>query len=104
MARYQKENRAKVAATNKKSRAARRNAVPDWTDNDRIVEIYEACPDGWQVDHVIPIQGENVSGLHVPENLQYLTKEANSGKKNRFTPHIQYPDGRKVHIAPEHRI
>lgn len=48
--------------------------------------IYDQCPVGMEVDHVVPIYGANVCGLHVPWNLQYLTKEENCRKNNRFDP------------------
>jgi hypothetical protein len=40
----------------------------------------------WSVDHVIPLRGELVSGLHVWNNWALLTHAANSGKRNRFDP------------------
>lgn len=38
------------------------------------------------VDHILPLHGEYVSGLHVPDNLQVITEEMNRIKGNRFTP------------------
>jgi predicted patatin/cPLA2 family phospholipase len=40
----------------------------------------------WQVDHIIPLQGKNVSGLHVPENLQVIERSINSKKRNKYEP------------------
>ena len=62
--------------------AARRKRVPAWADRIAIQKFYRACPKGYEVDHVIPLQGENVSGLHVLENLQYLTRKDNRRKSN----------------------
>ena len=40
----------------------------------------------WHVDHVIPLQGKYVSGLHTPLNLQVIPAAANIAKANRFAP------------------
>jgi 5-methylcytosine-specific restriction endonuclease McrA len=39
---------------------------------------------GFEVDHKIPLNGINVSGLHIPENLQVLSRRENRSKGNRF--------------------
>ena len=69
-------------------RAKRKNAVPKWADREKIYEIYKGCPKGMRVDHIYPLGGELISGLHVAENLQYLTVEEGDEKDNKFTPEI----------------
>lgn len=73
--------------------AAKLQRTPKWADLRAIREIYEARPAGFEVDHIIPLQGENVSGLHVAENLQYLRPGPNKSKTNNFDPDWINPDG-----------
>lgn len=80
------ETRGYKNAKSKARRAAKLNRVPPWVDRDAIRQIYLKCPKGYAVDHVIPLQGDLVSGLHVPENLQYLSVADNSAKWKKFTP------------------
>ena len=69
------------------TRSARKlDRTPTWSNLSRIKEIYKNCPKGYHVDHIIPLQGELVSGLHVEYNLQYLTAEDNLKKSNKFIP------------------
>lgn len=64
--------------------AAERRHTPKWANREAIMQIYLNKPDGHHVDHVIPLRGKLVSGLHVESNLQYLTAEANMRKHNTF--------------------
>lgn len=47
-------------------------------------KIYDNCPDGFQVDHIVPLKGRNVCGLHAPWNLQYLPSDVNFKKNNKL--------------------
>lgn len=57
---------------------------PKWADLNKIADIYDKCPKGYHVDHIIPLQGKLVSGLHVENNLQYLPAKDNLTKGNSF--------------------
>lgn len=61
-----------------------RERTPSWADKKEIVEFYRHCPKGYHVDHIIPLNGKTVSGLHIRSNLQYLPAEKNLRKSNKF--------------------
>lgn len=65
-------------------RALKLQRTPKWSEKDKILEFYLNCPEGYHVDHIIPLQGKLVSELHVLSNLQYLTAEQNIKKSNSF--------------------
>lgn len=70
-------------------RAARkkrvRQATPMWADIVAIERFYKNRPEGYHVDHIIPLFGTNISGLHVIENLQYLLAVDNLKKGNKVS-------------------
>jgi len=91
---YGENNKDKKAAQQAKRRAAKMHRTPKWlTEKDyRIIEDFykqarhlkEITGIEYHVDHIIPLQGKNVSGLHVPENLQIITAIENMEKNNNF--------------------
>jgi hypothetical protein len=91
---WRQNNPAKVKAKKIRHRTALGEATPGWlTDNqwDEMNEFYkeaqkltEATGKVHHVDHVVPIQGKRVCGLHVPWNLQVLTATENLSKGNKF--------------------
>lgn len=89
---YQKANRAYyteyAALRTRKMQVAK---LPCLTELELlyIEELYDlAGRTGLEVDHVVPITHKKVCGLHVPENLQLLTRHQNAKKSNHFDEDI----------------
>ena len=78
------KGRTTMNAINAKRRAAKLQRTPAWADLEAIKQFYAECPKGYEVDHIVPLQGVNISGLHVLNNLQYLTKSENCKKNNKY--------------------
>jgi hypothetical protein len=91
---YTKNNHAKVAAKKRRREAAELQATPLWLtpiQNAMMEEFYEMAAakrmqtgTKYHVDHIVPLQGKGVRGLHVPWNLQILTESENCSKQNKF--------------------
>lgn len=78
-------NKSDYLARNASRRALKLQATPPWANLTKIREIYRGCPELYHVDHIVPLQGDLVCGLHVENNLQYLTIKDNLKKSNKFT-------------------
>jgi hypothetical protein len=79
-------NRGYFKAKAAKYRASRLKATPIWANLVTIKEIYQTCPEGYHVDHIVPLQGSLVCGLHCEFNLQHLSATENLSKGNRWVP------------------
>lgn len=94
---WKKVNRDKVAATVAKRRARKLQRTLELSPyhQSETLHIYEQAALlrhlGYdvQVDHIIPLQGKIVSGLHVPWNLQIISSEDNIRKGNKFESYIE---------------
>lgn len=93
---WAEKNKHVLAAKEAKRRAAQLQRTPAWLtqqDLEIMKDIYfyakaleEATGIPHHVDHIIPLQGKSVSGLHVPTNLQILSQAENCSKSNTWAP------------------
>lgn len=88
---WAKNNPHKVRALSAKRNARKLNATPAWADQTVIASIYAEAVRltretgiKHEVDHIYPLQGRLVCGLHCEDNLQILTKVENIRKHNRM--------------------
>ena len=81
---YYETHKEEAFARSALRRALKLQRTPEWVNLEEIKKIYKKCPIGYHVDHIIPLEGELVSGLHIAENLQYLTAHDNLAKSNKF--------------------
>ena len=91
---WAERNRDKVNAKWMKREASKKHRTPSWLTEDELWMIEQAYDIAtkrtamlgmsFHVDHIVPLQGKTVSGLHVPWNLQVLSAKLNRQKSNHF--------------------
>jgi hypothetical protein len=91
---WAQRNKDKVNAKWMQREAAKKCRTPQWLTEDDLWTMEQAYDIAskrksqfgfdWHVDHIVPLQGKTVSGLHVPWNLQVIPALANRQKSNRF--------------------
>jgi hypothetical protein len=87
---WAKNNKGKRLATVRSRQLAKKQRTPLWANKNAIEDIYKESARlttetgiRHEVDHFFPLQGELVSGLHVENNLQILTRAKNRSKGNK---------------------
>ena len=86
-------NQDRVKHHARKRLKALKTQTPSWLTTEekkQIESVYatalfcsRSLGESYHVDHIVPLQGKNVSGLHVPWNLQVLKASENSFKRNK---------------------
>jgi hypothetical protein len=92
--RAREKNAGRVNSANAKRHAEKLKRTPSWLTKDDLWLIKEAYDlavkrtklfgFAWHVDHIVPLQGKIVSGLHVISNLQVIEGKLNIMKNNKF--------------------
>lgn len=87
-------NRSSNTARVRKRRAKQLNATPPWLTKEDILymqDLYEIAAafklytgQEYHVDHILPLQGKTVCGLHCPANLRIITSSENLSKGNKL--------------------
>ena len=93
---WQKLNRSRCREISRRYSLAKRNSAPPWLNEQqrKEIEIFywlaldlrSVTGEEYHVDHIVPLQGKNICGLHVPWNLQVLPSDLNLAKKNKYDP------------------
>jgi hypothetical protein len=91
---YRQANKGKINALVAARKKVVKQRTPSWLTNFdklKIKCIYSVAAmltrenkEPWHVDHIVPLQGKNVSGLHTPSNLRWMRGVDNISKKNRY--------------------
>jgi len=102
VSRYKKNNPYKYLAYNAKRRSSKLQATPNWLSEVQLQSIehfywlakdlFSVTGEVYHVDHIVPLQGEHVCGLHVPWNLQVLPSDINIKKGNSFAAETEAKD------------
>ncbi len=94
VARYKQNNPHRIRIIRNKQNRGMKQATPKWLSREQrqaLAAFYWLAQDcttitgeRYQVDHIIPLRGKGVCGLHVPWNLQVLPREVNQRKSARY--------------------
>lgn len=88
---YKKANKKTVNISNRTYKLSKLKATPKWANLVAIKAKYQLAAmfnketeQTWHVDHIVPLQGTNVCGLHVEYNLRVIPAKENLSKGNKY--------------------
>ena len=95
---YKDRNVDVVRADTSVRKRRHREATPKWLTKEERLQMRElyvqarkltaVTGERYVVDHIVPLRGESVCGLHVPWNLRVITQDENLKKSNKLVdPH-----------------
>ena len=90
---WNKKNPHRHLARTRKRQAAKLQRTPNWLSTFQLKQMADTYAiaakltgitgELYHVDHIVPLQGKKVSGLHVPWNLQVIPAKDNLAKSNK---------------------
>jgi|APSaa5957512493_1039668.scaffolds.fasta_scaffold71139_2 hypothetical protein len=100
---WRKKNRAEQNAYFAEYNLSKKNRMPSYADKKAIARKYRTAQimssfgkTKYHVDHIVPLQGQLVSGFHHEDNLQILTAKDNHEKSNKFIPYVEIFKNNKI--------
>jgi len=91
---WKKNNAGRTCALVAKRRADKLQRTPPWLTGEQLTAMNKLYKQAswltkvtgvkWHVDHIVPLKGKNVSGLHIPDNLQVIPARENLKKSNKL--------------------
>jgi hypothetical protein len=99
LAKYKKDNRGKFTALEVRRYCYKIKRTPKWLTKKDFIEIEniyikakeksKLYKEQYHVDHIIPLNGKYVSGLHIQSNLQIIKASENLSKSNKYSRELQ---------------